>query len=391
MHHPDTLLTTLGRENTREAYGFGSVNAPIFRASTVLFENYDAFEQAMEGRYQGITYGRYGTPATKALEEALAALDEAHGAAITGCGMSAISMALSAFLQAGDHVLMVDTVYDPTRNFCNGQLTRCGVETTYYDPMVGAEIVELIKENTRVIYMEAPGSLTFEMQDVEAITRVAKQHGIVTIIDNTWATPLFFKPMKHGVDVVIQSGTKYIGGHSDLLMGVICFNEKCAAPIRRTLKHYGVGPTPDEAFLAARGLRTLGVRLRHHEQAAMKVAGWLKGRPEVERVMHPAFPDDPNYHLWRHYMDGSSGLFTFKPAANPTREAVARMVDAMKLFKLGFSWGGFESLIVPFHPARVRSVTPYEKDDILIRLHIGLEDVGDLIADLEAGLKRLAG
>lgn len=391
MHHPDTLLATLGRENTREAFGFGSVSAPIFRTSTVLFENYDTFEQAMEGRYNGITYGRYGTPATQALEAALATLDGAHGAAITGCGMSAISMALSAFLQAGDHVLMVDTVYDPTRNFCNGQLTRCGVETTYYDPLIGADIEELIKENTRVIYMEAPGSLTFEMQDVEAITRVAKQHGIVTIIDNTWATPLFFKPLAHGVDVVVQSATKYIGGHSDLLMGVITFTEKCAAPIRRTMKHYGVGPTPDEAYLAARGLRTLGVRLRHHEQAAMKVAGWLKGQPQVERVMHPAFPDDPNYPLWRHYMDGSSGLFAFKLSANPSREAVARMVNDMKLFKLGFSWGGFESLIVPFHPARVRSIIPYGQDDILIRLHIGLEDVGDLINDLEAGLKRLEG
>ncbi len=388
-HHPDTLLTTLGRENTRDKYGFGSVSAPVFRTSTVLFENYEAFEQAMEGRFKGLSYGRYGTPATQALETALAALDGAHGVALTSCGMSAISMALSAFLKAGDHVLMVDTVYDPTRNFCNGQLARCGVETTYYDPLIGADIETLIQENTRVIYMEAPGSLTFEMQDIEAIVRVARQHGIITMLDNTWATPLFFKPLAHGVDISIQSATKYIGGHSDLLMGVISYTRECEAPIRRTLKYYGIGAHPDDAFLAARGLRTLGVRLRHHEQSALKVAGWLKGREEVGHVMHPAFPDDPNYLLWRHYMDGSCGLFAVKPAVNPSREAITRMVEGMKLFKLGFSWGGFESLIVPFYPARVRSVTHYAPDEMLIRLHIGLEDVGDLIADLEAALKRL--
>lgn len=389
-YHQDTLLTLLGRENTRENYGFGSVSAPVFRTSTVLFENYEAFEQAMDGRYKGITYGRYGTPATHALEAALATLDGAHGAALTSGGMSAISMALTAFLQAGDHLLMVDTVYDPARNFCNGELARYGIETTYYDPLAGADIESLIKENTRVIYMEAPGSLTFEMQDIDAIVRVAKKRGIITMIDNTWATPLFFKPLAHGVDISIQSATKYIGGHSDLLVGIISFSQACEAPIRRTLKYYGVGVTPDDAFLVARGLRTLGVRLRHHEQAAMKVAGWLKGRAEVDRVLHPAFPDDPNYSLWKHYMDGASGLFAFKPAVNPSREAVARMVDGMKLFKLGFSWGGFESLVVPFYPARVRSVIAHEKDEILIRLHIGLEDVGDLLADLEAGLRRLA-
>lgn len=388
-YHPDTLLTLLGRENTRERYGFGAVSAPVFRTSTVLFEHYDAFEQAMEGRYEGIAYGRYGTPSTRALEQALAALDGAHGAALTSCGMSAIAVALSSFLKEGDHVLMVDTVYDPTRTFCDKELGQRGITTTYYDPLIGAEIETLIQDNTRVIYMESPGSLTFEMQDVGAITAIARQRGIVTMIDNTWATPLFFKPLAHGVDVSIQSATKYIGGHSDLLMGVLTFTKQCEAPLRRTMKHYGIGAHPDDAFLAARGLRTLGVRLRHHEQAALKVAGWLKGRPEVARVMHPAFPDDPNYPLWKHYMDGSSGLFTFKPAENPSREAIAHMANGMKLFKLGFSWGGFESLMVPFYPARVRSIRHWETDELLIRVHVGLEDVGDLIADLEAGLKRL--
>lgn len=390
MHHTDTLLTLLGRENTREKYGFGSVSAPIFRTSTVLFEDYEAFEQAMEGRYKGISYGRYGTPSTQALEAALATLDGAHGVALTGCGMSAISMSLSAFLQAGDHLLMVDTVYDPTRNFCNGQLARSGVQTSYYDPLIGADIESLIQDNTRVIYMEAPGSLTFEMQDIAAIVRAAKKRGIVTMIDNTWATPLFFQPLAHGVDIAIQSATKYIGGHSDLLMGIIAYTKDCEAPVRRTMKHFGVGVTSDDAFLAARGLRTLGVRLRHHEQAAMKVAGWLKGHPQVERLMHPAFPDDPGYRMWKHYMSGSSGLFTFKPVGKPSREVVAKMVNEMKLFKLGFSWGGFESLIVPFYPARVRSVAQWDADQILFRLHIGLEDVGDIMTDLETAIKRLA-
>lgn len=385
--HQDTLITTLGREDD---FGFGSVSAPTFRTSTVIFPDYEQFEQAMDGRYKGISYGRYGTPTTRTLEHAIAELEGADGAVATCSGMSAIAAALSAFLGAGDHILMVDTTYDPARSFCDGQLKRHGVEVTYYDPLIGAEIESLVQPNTRVIYMETPGSLTFEMQDIGAIAGVAKKHGIVTMIDNTWATPLYSKPLAHGVDISIHSGTKYISGHSDLLIGFICYKKEQEAAIRQSVKHYGLCTNGEEAFLAARGLRSMAVRLRHHEQAALKVAGWLKGQPQVASVLHPALPSDPGHAIWKHYMSGSSGLFAFRLKDKPGRDAVARMADGMKLFKLGFSWGGFESLMVPFYPARVRSVAAWDKDEIIIRLHIGLEDVGDLIADLEAGLKRLS-
>lgn len=386
--HQDTLVTLLGRE---ENFGFASVSAPVFRTSTVLFPDYEAFERAMYGRYDGITYGRYGTPTTRTLEQAVAALEGADGAAATCSGMAAVAAALTAFLQTGDHLLMVDSVYDPARHFCDEQLRRYGIEVTYYDPLVGVGIEGLIRENTRVIYLESPGSLTFEMQDIGAITAVAQRHGIVTVMDNTWATPLYCTPLAQGVDVSLHSATKYIGGHSDLLMGFICFKQPHEAAIRRSLKHYGICTNGEEAFLAARGLRSMAVRLRHHERSALKLAEWLRGQPQVAGVLHPALPDDPGHALWKRQTRGSSGLFSFRLAGKPGRDSVARMADGMRLFKLGFSWGGFESLMVPFYPARVRSIAAWEKEEIVIRLHVGLEDVDDLIADLEAGLKRLAG
>jgi cystathionine beta-lyase len=379
----DTLLVTGGRDPERN---HGAVNPPIYRASTILYPDVEAFEAPKQLR--GVYYGRGGVPTTFALEDAVAALEGAAGAVITGSGKTAVAQALLTFLEAGDHLLMVDSAYAPTRQFCDRVLGRFGVETTYYDPLIGGGIADLIRPATKVVFLESPGSLTFEVQDVPAIAAVAHAAGAVVMIDNTWATPLYFKPLAHGVDISIQAATKYVGGHSDLLMGIAAATEEHYPRLRRGMQDLGCYVSPDDCYLALRGLRTLSVRLERHQANALRLATWVQARPEVERVLYPALPDDPGHALWRRDFQGASGLFgvLLKPCPDKAWHA---MVEGLELFGLGASWGGYESLIMPSHPERYRTATPWDPTFPCIRIHAGLEDPDDLIADLEAGFARL--
>lgn len=381
--HDDTLLIAKGRDPERH---FGAVNPPVYRASTILYPTVEAFEAPRQLR--GVYYGRGGTPTTFALEDAVAALDGAAGAVVTGSGKTAIAQALMTFLEAGDHLLMVDTAYAPTRQFCDRVLARFGVETTYYDPLIGAGIEALMRPETKVVFLESPGSLTFEVQDTPAIAAVARGRGAIVMLDNTWATPLYFKPLAHGVDVAIQAATKYIGGHSDLMMGVVSATEEHYPALRRGMQDLGCYVSPDDCYLALRGLRTLSVRLERHQRNGLALAEWLQTRPEIARVLHPALPDSPGHASWRRDFAGASGLFgvILKPCS---KTALAAMLDGMELFGMGFSWGGYESLIVPTHPERYRTATAWQAEGPVLRIHAGLEAPSDLIADLEAGFARL--
>jgi cysteine-S-conjugate beta-lyase len=381
---PETRLVHAGREPEKH---FGIVNPPVYRASTILFPTMAEFERRQERKYTGFYYGIQGTPTTFALTEALAELSGAHRAVVTSSGFSAITQALLPFLKQGDHMLVADTVYAPTRAFCRGVLTRFGVETTFYDPHAGEELGALMRPNTRVVYAESPGSQTFEVQDVPTIARVAHEHGAVVLFDNTWATPLNFRAFEHGVDVEIQAATKYLGGHSDLLMGVIAVrDEELFRTVKGGLDEFGDCVSPDLCYVTLRGLRTLAVRLRHHERSTLEIARWLAGRPEVARILHPALPEDPGHALWTRDFLGSSSLFGIVLHTN-SDHAVAAMLDGLALFKIGASFGGFESLILPARPER--TARPRDERGTLIRLHVGLEAVEDLIADLEAGFARL--
>ncbi|GLK84514.1 cystathionine beta-lyase [Ancylobacter defluvii] len=379
---PDTTLVNAGRDPQRFD---GFVNVPVVRGSTVLSPTVHDLEHHT-GRY---TYGRRGNPSVEALEAALAELEGGAGVVLTPSGLSAVSIALLSVLEAGDHLLMVDTAYQPTRRICNEVLRRLNIETTFYDPLVGGGIAALFRPNTRAVFMESPGSQSFEMQDVPAIVAAAAKAGIVTLIDNTWATPLYFRPHEVGVDISIQAGTKYLGGHSDLNLGTISANERCYRRLRTTHGDLGITVAPEDAFLAARGLRTLSVRLARHQQSALTVARWLAGRPEVQRVLHPALPDDPGHAIWSRDFTGASGLFSvvLNPATKPSVDA---FLDSLALFGLGYSWGGFESLAIPFDCSTYRSATHWAPGGPTVRLHIGLEDPADLIADLEQGLRHLA-
>lgn len=381
--HDATLVTTAGREPERHA---GVVNPPVYHASTILFPTLDALEAARPDR--GVYYGRYGTPTTFALEEAVAALEGGHRAITVGSGKTAIIATLLALLESGDHLLAPDSVYAPTRHFCSGMLRRLGIETTYYDPLIGAGIAGLIRPNTKVVFTESPGSLTFEVQDIPAIAEAAHAKGCLVVMDNTWASPLYFKPFRHGVDISIQAATKYIGGHSDLMMGIVTCSEACFERVRRGVTEVTTAAAPDDAYLALRGLRTLAARLERHQRNALRVAEWLKGRPEVSAVLYPALPDDPGHALWRRDFLGASGLFGFilKPCS---RQALAAMLDGMELHGMGYSWGGYESLLIPTHPETCRTAVPWQTQGVPMRIHVGLEEPDDLIADLEAGLDRL--
>lgn len=378
-----TLLTVAGRD---PASNHGIVNPPIYRASTVLFPSVAAYEGART--HHGVTYGRSGTPTTYAFEEAVAALDQAHRAIAVASGKAAVNLTLAALLQQGDHLLVVDTAYAPTRHFCDRTLARYGVATTYYAPGIGTGIADLIRPETKLVFLEAPGSLTFEMQDVPAIAAAARARGLLTVMDNTWATPLFFKPLLHGVDIAVQAVTKYIGGHSDLMMGVISSNAEIHDRLRHGIYEFGAPASPEDCWLALRGLRTLAARMERHQRSAVEVANWLAGRPEVERVLFPALPEDPGHALWKRDFKGASGLFgvVLKPVS---KTAVHALVDGLELFGIGASWGGFESLCTVAHPESTRTVQPWTATGRTLRLHIGLEDPADLMADLEAGFGRL--
>jgi cysteine-S-conjugate beta-lyase len=375
----ETRLVTAGRD-TKAQKGF--VNPPVVHGSTVLYPTADDLH-AHRGEFQ---YGRHGTPTTKALQEALMALEgpQCAGVGLAPSGLSAITTTLLAVLQAGDHLLVCDNAYRPTRNFCNGLLARYGVEITYFDPLIGAGVTELFKPNSKAVLIEAPGSQTFEMPDIPAIAAAAHARGALVIDDNTWATPLYHRSLDQGVDISMQAATKYIGGHSDIMFGTISATAKAWPMIAEAIRLLGVCAGPDDVFLALRGLRTLGVRLAQHHRSALEMARWLATRPEVVRVLYPALESDPGHAIWKRDFTGASGLFSIvlKPAP---QKAVDALLDAVTLFGMGYSWGGFESLIIPFDCVPYRTATQWAPGGPALRLHIGLENVEDLKADLERG------
>jgi cystathionine beta-lyase len=381
----DTLLTHAGN---RPRENFGIVNPPVYHASTILFPTVAAMEEREADRFAGVSYGRYGTPTTFAFQEAMVALEGGGRAIALPSGMAAAVSALLGFLKSGDHLLMVDTVYSPVRAACDKVLAGFGIATTYYDPLRGDAVADLMQPNTRVVYAEAPGSLTCEMQDIPALVAMAHARRAVVVMDNTWATPLFFKPLRHGVDAVVHAATKYIVGHSDAMMGVIVTREEHWRQVKSTAHMLGHGAAPDDCYLALRGLRTLSVRLARHQANALQVARWLQQRPEVERVLYPALPEDPGHALWKRDFSGASGLFSAVLKPRP-KAALAAMLDGMRLFGLGASWGGYESLILPVNPELARTARPWAAAGPVVRLHVGLEDPADLIADLEQGFARL--
>jgi cystathionine beta-lyase len=381
---PDTLLVTAGR-NPPEHHGF--VNPPVYHASTVLYPT-AADMVAHRARYQ---YGRRGTPTSEALETAIRQLEGpgCAGVSLLPSGAAAVSTALLSVLSAGDHLLITDSVYRPTRNFADTILKRFGVETTYYDPLIGAGIETLFKANTRAVFVEAPGSQTFEMQDIPAIAKAAHARGAVVLMDNTWATPLYFRAFEKGVDLAIQAGTKYIGGHSDLMLGTVSANAATWPRLKETVQGAGLCVGPDDIYLGLRGLRTMSVRLERHQASALAVARWLQQRPEVSRVLHPALPGDPGHAIWQRDFLGSSGLFStvLKPVSET---AVHAFLNSLRLFGMGFSWGGYESLVILFDCTAYRTATRWAPGGPCLRFHIGLENVGDLIADLEQAFAAMA-
>jgi len=380
----DTRIVNAGRHPEEN---FGIVNPPVYRASTVTFPTLAALESLDKHPFDGVYYGRHGTPTTFALEEAIAELEGGYRSIAMASGLAAITASLFAFLKAGDHLLVADSVYGPTRRFCDQVLTRFGVETTYYDPLIGAGIKDLLRSNTKVVFVEQPGSLTFEVQDIPAIAKAAHEKGAVVILDNSWATPLYFKPFDHGVDVSIQAATKYIVGHADAMLGVITTLEPHFKTVRQTVASLGACSAPEECYLALRGLRTLHIRLERHQKTARILCEWLKGRREVARILYPALPEDPGHAIWKRDFTGAPGLFSFTLRDRP-KKAIAAMLDGMKLFAIGYSWGGYESLILPIYPETIRTATTW-KEGSAIRIHAGLEDPDDLIQDLDEGFKRL--
>jgi cysteine-S-conjugate beta-lyase len=381
---PATRLISGGR-NPSANHGF--VNPPVYHASTVLYPTAEDF-LARRSRY---VYGRRGTPTSEALADALRELEgpQCAGVALVPSGLTAISTALLSVLNAGDHVLVTDSAYQPTRKFCDGVLARYGITTTYYDPLIGAGISALMQPSTRAVFVEAPGSLSFEIQDIPAIAAAAHAKGAVVLMDNTWATPLYYPAFERGVDLSIQAGTKYIGGHSDVMLGTVSANQATWPRLLATVHAFGLCVGPDDVYLGHRGLRTMGVRLAHHHQAGVRVARWLAQRPEVARVLHPGLESHPGHALWKRDFAGASGLFSFvfKPVA---QTAVNAFLNELTLFGMGASWGGYESLAIPFDCTSVRTATAWAPGGPTVRLHIGLEDVDDLIGDLERGFAALA-
>jgi cysteine-S-conjugate beta-lyase len=381
---PDTKLSQLGRK----AVNFpGTVNVPMHRASTVLFESLQHLQETQkqwERDEQVPTYGIFNMPQALALENAVAEIEGGYRAATFPSGLAAVAGALLACVKSGDHVLMTDSSYGPGRKFCESFLTRMGVTTTFYDPLIGADIAKLMQPNTTVVYTESPGSHTFEIQDIPAIAKVAHGHNAIVIMDNAWATGLLFNAFEHGVDLVIQPATKYYAAHSDVLIGLVIANEKTWPRLKQSSYEMGQRASPDDCFLTLRGMRTMGVRLRQHATSAMAIATWLQTRPEVARVLYPALPSDPGYQLWKRDFKGATGLFGVE-LKSCSEKQFAAMMDGYQYFGLGYSWGGFESLAVVAH--WTRTVRPWTGGP-LMRLQIGLEDADDLIADLEAGFAR---
>jgi cystathionine beta-lyase len=374
---PATAVIRAGRQKSITG---PFVNPPVIHASTVLYDSIDD----MVSRRQRYTYGRRGTPTIDALAGAMNELEGAAGTVLCPSGLSAISTALLSCLSSGDHLLMVDCVYGPSRHFAKTVLKRFGIETTFFRPDAGAAIETLFTERTRAVYLEAPGSLTFEMQDIPAIVAVARTRGAATVFDNTWATPIYFKPLEAGIDITLMAATKYVGGHSDVMLGTVSANDAYWPKLLDTHGTLGLCVGPDDIYLGIRGLRTMAVRLERHMKSGLHIANWLAARPEVTRVLYPALPDDPGHAIWKRDMSGASGLFSVLFAGWSQKEA-AIFIDNLRLFGIGASWGGFESLAILANPANYRDAKPWAEPGTLVRLHIGLEEPSDLIADLEAG------
>lgn len=377
-----TKMLHVGREPSEQ---FGFVNTPIYRGSTVLFPTY----QALQERKQRFIYGTHGNPTTESLQTAWTELSGAAGTVMVSSGLMAVVIALQAVLKAGDHLLMVDSVYRPTRNFCEGFLKKFGVETQYYDPLLSAvEIAKLFRPNTTAIFTEAPGSQSFEMQDIPALAKVAHKHDICVLMDNTWATPLFFPPHERGVDIAIEAGTKYLSGHSDLLLGLVTANEKYFPALKQMFDITSPCITGEDAFLALRGLRTMNLRVKEAEKQGLALAKWLEARKEVKQVLHPALPSHPQHAIWKRDFTGSTGLFSV--ILHPISEKqLAAFLDGLELFGMGYSWGGFESLCVPFDCAPYRTATKWQPEGVGLRFQIGFEALEDLYSDLEAGFERM--
>jgi cystathionine beta-lyase len=388
---PQTQLVELGRDARRT---FDFVNPPLVRGSTVLHESVADMRERVRRRNAGddampVAYGIYGTPTHHAFYDALTRLEAGAHSWATPSGLTACTISILAYVKVGDHVLVPDSVYWPTRRFCRDTLPRYGVETTFYDPRLGAAIESLFRPNTRVVVVESPGSLTFEMQDIPQIAAVARAHDAICVADNTWATPLYCQPLRLGADVVVHAATKYIGGHSDLLMGTLTTNERAWLRLRETLQHYGLTTSADDCWIALRGLRSMGARLVQHRANAEALIDWLRAQPEVERVLYPALPDDPGHALWKRDMSGATGLFGVALKPGTSEGKFHAFVDGMRHFGRGYSWGGYESLLIPALPER--TARPLEFAGPIFRVHAGLEDARDLIADLEAGFRRLRG
>jgi cystathionine beta-lyase len=385
---PLSPVTRLGHAGRDETSAFRFVNPAVHRGSTVLNASVADLDKNLWDRFGTMTYGRWGGPTHFALQDVMAELENGHRSVIVPSGKAAAAATLLAFVEAGDHVLMVDSVYQPSRSICMALLARFNVETTFYDPLIGAGIAGLIRPNTKLVYTESPGSLSFEVQDIPAIVKAAHAKGVKVAMDNTWATPLYFKPLDFGVDVSVQAATKYIIGHSDAMMGILTMTEEAYKPVTNAIEDMGFSVSPDDCYLALRGLRTLDVRLRRHHETGLAIAQCLERRPEVARVMHPALGSDPGHALWKRDFTGASGLFgvVLQPVADA---AVIEMLEGLELFGLGYSWGGYESLAIPTRPGNARSATRWHDEGPCLRLHAGLEDADDLIRDLDAGFARL--
>ena len=392
--HEATRIVHAGRDPKEQGW---MVNPPIYQSSTIVFPTLKDLIYAERGYSNNdlvepyeLKYGRYGTQTNFALERAIAEIDGGYNSFVTSSGAAAINTALVAFLKQGDHMLLVDNVYSPTRSFADKFLKKLGIETTYYDPKIGEDIKKLIKKNTKVIFLESPGSLSFEIQDVPAICKVAKKMGVVTIIDNSWASGIYFKPLEHGVDVVVTALTKYINGHSDVMMGAITVQEKHFRVMYEAFRYMAVTAAPFSSYMVQRGMRTTKIRMDHCFKSALELAQWLEARPEVEKVLYPALESDESHKLWKRDFTGAAGLFTIILDRKYSNESLARMVDKLHYYAMGYSWGGYESLILPIDPSGVRSITKWAySNKTCLRINVGLEDIQDLKDDLEAGFKRL--
>ncbi|MFO1324104.1 MAG: cystathionine beta-lyase [Burkholderiales bacterium] len=384
---PATQVGHLGRAPHK---WLGAVNTPVFRASTIVFPTAAELHASARGERAGLSYGLHGVPTVTDLQQAIAELEGGHAALAVPSGLAATTLPLLALTNPGDHVLVTDSVYGPTRRFCDNHLVRLGVAVDYYDPLAGSAIERMFRPNTKLVFVESPGSLTFEVQDVPAIAAVAHARGAVVVMDNSWATPLNFRAFDHGVDVSVHAATKYIGGHSDVLLGLIVGNEQTFPKLHRLWTDMGVTASSDDCFLALRGLRTLAVRLDRAQASAVTIARWLRERPEVKEVLYPALPGARGHDLWKRDFKGATSLFGV--VLHPVGvERIAAMLDGMELFSMGWSWGGYESLMIPTYPERTRTATAWDAGGPCLRLAIGLEDPDDLIADLDAGFARLRG